>query len=122
MTDKLRSPLFASRVMVARHVEVRADELPVFWACGMTPQSMIAAVKPEFCIKHHPSIMLVTDRKTSGWEEITSKLTNGLHPFAAMVCSSLRITFAEYASRSSGSPCAVSTDCATLTNSFTSAR
>jgi uncharacterized protein YcsI (UPF0317 family) len=46
-------------------VEVRADELPVFWACGVTPQSVIATVKPEFCITHYPGSMLVTDRKNS---------------------------------------------------------
>ncbi|MSO84718.1 MAG: putative hydro-lyase [Rhodospirillales bacterium] len=42
-------------------VEVRAGELPVFWACGVTPQSVIAAVKPGFCITHAPGSMLVTD-------------------------------------------------------------
>jgi uncharacterized protein YcsI (UPF0317 family) len=42
-------------------VEVRAGELPVFWACGVTPQSVIAAVKPPFCITHAPGSMLVTD-------------------------------------------------------------
>jgi uncharacterized protein YcsI (UPF0317 family) len=42
-------------------VEVRDDELPVFWACGVTPQSVIATVKPEFCITHAPGYMLVTD-------------------------------------------------------------
>ena len=46
-------------------VEVRGDELPVFWACGVTPQSVIATVKPEFCITHHPGSMLVTDRKNT---------------------------------------------------------
>ena len=46
-------------------VEVLADELPVFWACGVTPQSVIATVKPEFCITHYPGSMLVTDRKNS---------------------------------------------------------
>jgi uncharacterized protein YcsI (UPF0317 family) len=40
----------------------RADEIPVFWACGVTPQSVIATVKPEFCITHYPGSMLVTDR------------------------------------------------------------
>jgi len=44
---------------------VREDELPVFWACGVTPQSVIATVKPEFCITHFPGSMLVTDRKNS---------------------------------------------------------
>ena len=46
-------------------VDVRDDELPVFWACGVTPQSVIATVKPEFCITHYPGSMLVTDRKNS---------------------------------------------------------
>jgi uncharacterized protein YcsI (UPF0317 family) len=46
-------------------VEVREDELPVFWACGVTPQSVIATVKPEFCITHYPGSMLVTDRKNT---------------------------------------------------------
>lgn len=42
-------------------VEVRDDELPVFWACGVTPQSVAMAVKPPFCITHSPGSMLVTD-------------------------------------------------------------
>jgi uncharacterized protein YcsI (UPF0317 family) len=42
-------------------VEVRADELPVFWACGVTPQAAIAAAKPDFAITHAPGAMLVTD-------------------------------------------------------------
>ena len=46
-------------------VDVRNDELPVFWACGVTPQSVIATVKPEFCITHYPGSMLVTDRKNT---------------------------------------------------------
>src|SRR5262245_8019261 len=46
-------------------VDVREDELPVFWACGVTPQSVIATVKPEFCITHYPGSMLVTDRKNT---------------------------------------------------------
>ncbi len=45
--------------------DMRADELPVFWACGVTPQSVIATVKPEFCITHYPGSMLVTDRKNT---------------------------------------------------------
>jgi uncharacterized protein YcsI (UPF0317 family) len=42
---------------------VADDELPVFWACGVTPQSVVATVKPEFCITHYPGSMLVTDRR-----------------------------------------------------------
>lgn len=44
-------------------VPVHDGELPVFWACGVTPQSVIAASRPEFCITHAPGHMLVTDLK-----------------------------------------------------------
>jgi uncharacterized protein YcsI (UPF0317 family) len=47
-------------------VPVRADELPVFWACGVTPQAVIAQIRPDFCITHAPGSMLITDlRNTS---------------------------------------------------------
>ena len=46
-------------------VPVKDDEIPVFWACGVTPQSVVATVKPEFCITHYPGSMLVTDRRNS---------------------------------------------------------
>jgi uncharacterized protein YcsI (UPF0317 family) len=46
-------------------VPVEADEIPVFWACGVTPQSVVATAKPEFCITHYPGCMLVTDRRNS---------------------------------------------------------
>lgn len=42
-------------------VEVRPGELPVFWACGVTPQSVVAASRPPLCITHAPGCMLVTD-------------------------------------------------------------
>jgi uncharacterized protein YcsI (UPF0317 family) len=45
--------------------QMSPDETPVFWACGVTPQSVVATVKPEFCITHYPGCMLVTDRKNS---------------------------------------------------------
>jgi uncharacterized protein YcsI (UPF0317 family) len=47
-------------------VPIEADELPVFWACGVTPQAVIAKVRPAFCITHAPGAMLITDlRNTS---------------------------------------------------------
>jgi uncharacterized protein YcsI (UPF0317 family) len=47
-------------------VPIHANEMPVFWACGVTPQAVIAAVKPAFCITHAPGSMLITDlRNTS---------------------------------------------------------
>ena len=42
-------------------VDVRPDELPVFWACGVTPQAAIAQARPAFCITHAPGSMLITD-------------------------------------------------------------
>ncbi len=46
-------------------VTVKADELPVFWACGVTPQAVVMAAKPEFCITHAPGYMLVTDLRNN---------------------------------------------------------
>lgn len=46
-------------------VPIHDDEIPVFWACGVTPQSVIMAVKPDFCITHYPGSMLVTDRRNN---------------------------------------------------------
>jgi uncharacterized protein YcsI (UPF0317 family) len=46
-------------------VEIMADELPVFWACGVTPQAAIAAARLPFAITHHPGSMIVTDLRNS---------------------------------------------------------
>jgi len=42
-------------------VEVRPDELPVFWACGVTPQAALVQAAPPLAITHAPGSMLVTD-------------------------------------------------------------
>lgn len=41
--------------------EMREGEIPVFWACGVTPQVAIERAKPPLCITHKPGHMLVTD-------------------------------------------------------------
>jgi uncharacterized protein YcsI (UPF0317 family) len=46
-------------------VEIRPGEIPVFWACGVTPQSIIRHVRPEFSITHAPGHMLITDNLNS---------------------------------------------------------
>ena len=46
-------------------VPVGTGELPVFWACGVTPQAVIAEAKPEFCITHAPGSMLITDLRNT---------------------------------------------------------
>lgn len=42
-------------------IELRAGEVPVFWACGVTPQSAVLDSRPPLCITHVPGYMLVTD-------------------------------------------------------------
>jgi uncharacterized protein YcsI (UPF0317 family) len=42
-------------------VEVRPGEVPVFWACGVTPQAAVMASRPRFAITHSPGHMFVTD-------------------------------------------------------------
>jgi uncharacterized protein YcsI (UPF0317 family) len=44
-------------------VELRAGELPVFWACGVTPQAVAVASRPELMITHAPGHMFVTDER-----------------------------------------------------------
>lgn len=41
--------------------ELRDGEVPVFWACGVTPQAAIMASKPPFAVTHAPGYMFITD-------------------------------------------------------------
>lgn len=42
-------------------VEIREGEIPVFWACGVTPQLVLRNARPEICITHTPGAMLIGD-------------------------------------------------------------
>jgi len=42
-------------------VEAEPGDVPVFWACGVTPQAALMASRPPFAITHAPGHMLVTD-------------------------------------------------------------
>lgn len=42
-------------------VPIERGEIPVFWACGVTPQSVALEAKPDWLISHSPGKMLVTD-------------------------------------------------------------
>jgi uncharacterized protein YcsI (UPF0317 family) len=46
-------------------VSIQPGEVPVFWACGVTPQSVIIESRPDFAITHAPGSMLVTDRRNT---------------------------------------------------------
>ena len=42
-------------------VGIQPGEVPVFWACGVTPQAVALASRPEFMITHSPGHMFITD-------------------------------------------------------------
>ena len=44
-------------------VTIHPGEVPVFWACGVTPQAVLMEVKPELAITHSPGCMFVSDVK-----------------------------------------------------------
>tara|TARA_Y100000780_G_scaffold150510_1_gene135534 strand:+ start:58 stop:855 length:798 start_codon:yes stop_codon:yes gene_type:complete len=43
--------------------EIKEGEVPVFWACGVTPQSVAMSSKPKIMITHAPGYMFITDKK-----------------------------------------------------------
>ena len=53
--DDLAAPDFGDAV------DIPAGWVPVFWACGVTPQSIVMHSKPELAICHSPGKMLITD-------------------------------------------------------------
>jgi len=42
-------------------VTIRPGEIPVFWACGVTPQAVAMQAKPPLMISHAPGHMFITD-------------------------------------------------------------
>jgi len=59
--DDLGTPDFGDAV------EVREGEVPVFWACGVTPQAAVMESRPPLAISHAPGHMLVTDARDSSY-------------------------------------------------------
>jgi uncharacterized protein YcsI (UPF0317 family) len=43
-------------------VSIAPDEVPLFWACGVTPQAVALKAAPELLITHAPGSMFLTDR------------------------------------------------------------
>ena len=48
-------------------VEIRDGEVPVFWACGVTPQAVVMKSKPPFAITHAPGLMFIGDPKDADY-------------------------------------------------------
>ncbi len=57
-------------------VEVKPGEVPVFWACGVTPQNVLRAAKLPICITHAPGHMLITDVAEDAETTIYQETTN----------------------------------------------
>jgi uncharacterized protein YcsI (UPF0317 family) len=50
-------------------VEVRPGEVPVFWACGVTPQAVAMEARPPLLLTHSPGHMFLTDLHDTDLEE-----------------------------------------------------
>lgn len=46
-------------------VTIKDGEIPVFWCCGVTPQSAVMSAKPPIAISHAPGHMFITDVKNT---------------------------------------------------------
>lgn len=46
-------------------VTIKEGEIPVFWCCGVTPQSAVMSAKPPIAISHAPGHMFITDVKNT---------------------------------------------------------
>ena len=44
-------------------VTIKPGEVPVFWACGVTPQAVAMQVKPKLMITHAPGYMFICDTR-----------------------------------------------------------
>lgn len=52
-----------SRVDYGDPVEIKEEEIPVFWACGVTPQNVLQQAEVPFAITHAPGYMFVADMR-----------------------------------------------------------
>jgi len=51
-------------------VDLRDGDVPVFWACGVTPQAALMASRPPFAITHAPGFMFVTDVPDAAYRQV----------------------------------------------------
>jgi uncharacterized protein YcsI (UPF0317 family) len=49
-------------------IEIGESEIPVFWACGVTPQAVVMQAAPPLVITHSPGHMFITERLDSEFE------------------------------------------------------
>lgn len=51
------------------NIEIKDNEIPLFWPCGVTPQNVLRDIEIPFAITHSPGHMFVTDVKDSDYYE-----------------------------------------------------
>ena len=59
--EDLAHPDFGDPVIVG------PQEIPVFWACGVTPQAVALSCKPSLMLTHAPGKMFITDQKDADY-------------------------------------------------------
>ena len=55
-------------------VTIQPGEVPLYWACGITPQVVVTNAKPDICITHFPGHMLITDLPAKASAQTLPKL------------------------------------------------
>ncbi|MBA2304988.1 MAG: putative hydro-lyase [Acidobacteria bacterium] len=55
--SKLEEPDFGESI------SMEPGDVPVFWACGVTPQIVAQQARPQFMISHFPACMFISDRE-----------------------------------------------------------
>ena len=58
ISERARCAQEVARVKMGSLAE---GEVPVFWACGVTPQAVAMNTKPELMITHAPGYMFICD-------------------------------------------------------------
>lgn len=48
-------------------VDIYPGEVPVFWACGVTPQAVALNCKPSLMMTHAPGMMFITDQRDADY-------------------------------------------------------
>lgn len=49
-------------------ISIEEDQIPIFWACGVTPQAVAMNARTPLMITHSPGHMFVTDRMNAEYE------------------------------------------------------
>ena len=50
-------------------ISIEKEEIPLFWACGVTPQLALINAKLPICIPHKSAHMLITDKLVSEFSQ-----------------------------------------------------